>query len=56
MRDFDKMMNHYNLNYHKLAVILGMKYNSVKSLCAPKKSLPRWAKFGVWVWKQQLNK
>lgn len=42
---FKSILKEQDLNYHDLANILEMKYDSVKNMLAPgKKQLPKWAK------------
>jgi len=44
------------LSYHELAELVGLKYQSVKSLMAPSKPMPTWARSMLIVYNRMKEK
>lgn len=43
-QDWKEFKKEYNLKNRKIAEIIGLKENSIKCICTPRKPLPTWAK------------
>lgn len=50
---FRVVLKELGLNYYDLATLLGMSYNSVKTLLAPSKELPKWAKTMIYTFEHK---
>ena len=52
----ENLLKALDMNYHDIAEITGLKYNSVKTLLQPAKPLPRWLKVAIHVWEKSHQK
>lgn len=56
MTDHQKLkalLKDLGLNYHDIALITGLTYNTIKNELQPKKELPRWVNLVLYVWDEK---